>query len=129
MIKDLKDITARMELIEEGLSRLFDSCEELERVRRISSCLEEKNRSLERSLEEVKVFLSCIICKSVAQFPWLITNCCAVLMCKSCAERWIVVDSSCPHCRAVISIGDSLLVNDIKSVGELVSKLASSEDD
>lgn len=129
VIKELKDVTARIELIEEGLNRSLDIFEDLERVRRISSCLEDKNRSLERSLEEVKTFLSCIICKSVAQFPWLITSCCAVLMCKICAERWIVLDSTCPHCRAVISIDDSLLVNEIKSVSELVSKLVSSEDD
>lgn len=129
VIKDLKDVTTRIEMIEEGLNRSLDNYEEIERVRRISSCLEDKNRSLERSLDEVKTFLSCIICKSVAQFPWLITSCCAVLMCKTCAERWIVLDSSCPHCRAVISIDDSVLVNDIKSVSELVSKLASSDND
>lgn len=91
--------------------------------------MEDKNRSLERSLEEMKVFLSCITCKCVVQFPWLVTSCCAMLMCKRCAERWIVVDSSCPHCRAVISIDDSLLVNEIKSVGELIAKLVSTEND
>lgn len=81
VINELKDVTARIEVIEKGLNRSLDNYEEIERVRRISSCMEDKNRSLERSLDEVKTFLSCIICKSVAQFPWLITSCCAVLMC------------------------------------------------
>ena len=75
-------MTSRIEILEEDISRALDKHEEVERGRRILSCVEEKNRSLERSLENVKVHLSCIICKCVAKFPWLVTNCCAVLMCK-----------------------------------------------
>ena len=125
VIKELKIITSRVEAVEESLSQSLENYEELERVRRISTCLEEKNKSLERSLEELKKSFSCIICKSVAQFPWLITSCCALLMCKGCAERWILLESSCPHCRAVITVETSLVVNEVRSVGEFISKLGS----
>lgn len=94
-IKHLQEVTTRLEIVEEELSGFSDKQEEVERVRRILSCVEEKNRSLERSLEDIKVGLSCIICKSIAKFPWLVTNCCAVLMCKNCAERWLHLDNTC----------------------------------
>lgn len=71
VIKELKSITSRVEAVEESLSQSLENYEELERVRRISACLEEKNKSLERSLEELKKSFSCIICQSVSQFPWL----------------------------------------------------------
>ena len=80
-------------------------------------------RKKQKSLEEFRRSFTCIICKNVAQFPWLITSCCALLMCKGCAERWILLESSCPHCRAVISVESSLVVNEVRSVGECISKL------
>ena len=45
-IKELKLITSRVEAVEESLSQSLENFEELERVRRISTCLEEKNKSL-----------------------------------------------------------------------------------
>ena len=73
VIKDLKEVTSRIEILEEGLRRALDKHEEVERVRRILSCVEEKNRSLERSLENVKVHLSCIINAWLSFHGWSLT--------------------------------------------------------
>ena len=59
LIKNLQEVTTRLEIVEEELSGFSDKQEEVERVRRILSCVEQKNKSLERSLEDIKVGLSC----------------------------------------------------------------------
>ena len=129
MIKNLQEVTTRLEIVEEELSGFSDKQEEVERVRRILSCVEEKNRSLERSLEDIKVGLSCIICKSIAKFPWLITNCCTVLMCKNCAERWLHLDNTCPHCRADITIDSCSQTSEIRALSEIATLLSAPASD
>ena len=44
VIKELQVITSRVEAVEESLSQSFDNYEELERVRQISTCLQEKKQ-------------------------------------------------------------------------------------
>ena len=124
IVKNLQEVTTRLEIVEEELSGFSDKQEEVERVRRILSCVEDRNRSLERSLENIKVGLSCIICKSIAKFPWLVTNCCAVLMCKSCAERWLHLDNTCPHCRADVTVDSCSQTSEIRALGEIATLLS-----
>ena len=117
----LKDVTTRIEKIEANLSKSLEKHEELERVRRIVSCLEEDKQALQRSIEDLKIHLSCIICKNVAKFPWLVTQCCTVLMCKDCGEQWLRMESSCPHCRAVVDFNDCITVTRIRAIQEIIS--------
>lgn len=123
-INKLKDVTTRIEKIEASLSKSLEKHEELERVRRIVSCLEEEKQALQRSIEDIKIHLSCIICKTVAKFPWLMTQCCTVLMCKDCGEQWLRMESSCPHCRAIVELDDCITVTEIRAIQEIISSLS-----
>lgn len=124
----LKDVTTRIEKIEAGLSKSLEKQEELERVRRIVLCLEEEKRALERSIEAMKNHLNCIICKNLAKFPWLVSRCCTILMCQDCAEQWLRMESSCPHCRAEITMDTCTTINQIRAIEELISTLSPQED-
>lgn len=129
-VTKLKDVTAQIEKIEAGLSKSLEKQEELERVRRIVSCLEEEKRVLlERSVEAMKNHLNCIICKNPAKFPWLVSRCCTVLMCQDCAEHWLRMESSCPHCRAVMTTDTCTTIDQIRAIQELISTLSSPEED
>ena len=124
----LKDVTTRIEKIEAGLSKSLEKQEELERVRRIVLCLEEEKRALERSIEAMKNHLNCIICKNLAKFPWLVSRYCTILMCQDCAEQWLRMESSCPHCHAEITMDACTTINQIRAIEELISTLSPQED-
>ena len=71
-------------------------------------------------VDSVKERLSCIICKSVATFPWLITPCCKIINCKEYADRWLVIEESCPHCRANIQRRSCAEVPEIRPIQEFI---------
>lgn len=122
-VTKLKDVTARIEKIEANLSKSLDKQDELERVRRIVSCLEEEKQALERSIEAMRNHLNCIICKNPAKFAWLVSPCCTVLMCQDCAEHWLRMESTCPHCRAVMTSDTCTTINQIRAIQEFISTL------
>ena len=116
----------RLDLLEHGLNKTLESYEEKERLRRIITCMEKEKeeilnekRSLQVAIENVKDRMSCIICRSVASFPWLVTPCCKIISCKECADRWLFVEESCPHCRATVQCGSCAEVREIRPIQEL----------
>ena len=73
-------LKSRIDSLEQELSKTVEKYEEKERLRRIVSCLEKENseyqsekRSLQLIIDKIRESMSCIICKSVASFPWAIT--------------------------------------------------------
>ena len=117
----------RLDLLEHGLNKTLESYEEKEKLRRIITCMEKEKeeilnekRSLQVAIENVKDRMSCIICKSVASFPWLVTPCYKIISCKECADRWLLVEESCPHCRATVQRGSCAEVREIRPIQELI---------
>ena len=80
-------------------------------------------RTADRALEDLKECLTCIICKSVAQFPWIITPCCKVLACKECSNRWLNMDASCPHCRATVEPSGCTEVPEIRTMQDIITTM------
>lgn len=80
----------------------------------------DQNQALDNQLFEFKNCFSCIVCKCSAKFPWQITPCCHILMCANCANRWLMMEASCPHCRAVIAPGTCERVESLHGIGQLL---------
>ena len=123
-------LKSRIDSLEQELNKTVEKYEEKERLRRIVSCLEKENseylnekRSLQFIIDKVKENMSCIICKSMASFPWAITPCCKILNCKECVDRWLVVEESCPHCRAVLERSSCVEVAEIRPMQEIIKSL------
>ncbi len=57
-------------------------------------------------------------CKSLANFPWMVTPCCRIILC------WLDLGSSCPHCRASIESGTCSVVQQIQPLHTLISQLS-----
>ena len=84
---------------------------------------EDKAKTASHALEDVKACLSCIICKSVAPFPWIITPCCKILVCRECSNRWLQMEASCPHCRATVEFSSCIEVPEIRQMQEIITTL------
>ena len=117
-------LKSRIDSLEQELNKTVEKYEETERLRRIVSCLEKENseypsekRSLQFIIDKVKENMSCIICKSVASFPWAITPCYKILNCKEC---WLLVEETCPHCRAVLERSSLVEVAEIRPMQEII---------
>ena len=52
---------------------------------------------------------------------WLVTDCCAVLMCKEYVDRWLELDSTCPHCRDAVTVDSCSQIGEIRSIGEIIA--------
>ena len=70
----------------------------------------EGKRAIERSPDDFKNSLSCIVCKSLAKFPGQVTPCYHIILCSECGDRWLMMES-CPHCRSVVVPGSCLTVS------------------
>ena len=79
-----------------------------------------------------KTIFECLVCKSQTSFPAVVSPCCNVILgcevcgCEVCVAQWLEAQSTCPHCRASLTLQDCprtrllrcrALTNDI---GELV---------
>ena len=84
--------------------------------------LEADNRALSKCANDIKESLMCMICRNVADFPWMVTYCCGVVMCLSCLERWSTVQPTCLHCRAELSITSCQEVRCIRSLAQKISE-------
>ena len=58
----------------------------------------DEKHKIEECLANFKNSLSCIVCKSLAKFPWKLTPCCHIILCVDCGDRWLESDPTCPHC-------------------------------
>lgn len=75
-----------------------------------------ENCTLSQRESDLRASLNCLICKSVAKFPWRVTLCCSVLMCHVCFETWISMQPTCPHCRADLSLDSCEGVHSTRSL-------------
>ena len=118
--KSLKEVISRLE-------KCIDKSDDIQQLRHPISRLESEKgraegdaRSANRALEDMKECLTCIICKSVAPFPWIITPCCKIIICKEC-DRWLQMDASCPHCRATVKRATCIEMSEIRPMQELIT--------
>ena len=117
---NLSDMINKMDALEKAVKQAIDQREE---HKQSVSSLQSEKQSLERQLSDFKNGLSCIICKSLAKFPWQITPCCHILMCSTCGNRWMMVESSCPHCRSVVTPENCHSVAEVRPLNQLFSTL------
>ena len=110
------------------LEKCIDKVSDLQVLREQVSVLQGDKEKFEREaalmkqvIEELKDGLTCIICKSVASFPWILTPCCRIITCKECSDRWLEMDSSCPHCRAVVETSTCMKVPHIRAVEDIIN--------
>lgn len=65
----------------------------------------EKLKDIQSRLMEVRQCFECIVCKSPVSFPGIVSSCCKVMLgCEPCIAQWLASSSSCPQCRAVITM-------------------------
>ena len=102
--------------IEVELGHCSDIRESNVRLREQIAKLEAENCTMARSVADIKECLSCLVCKAVAAFPWQVTPCCLVLLCRECAETWFTLHQTCPHCRAGVNLGTCQEVRTIRSL-------------
>ena len=110
------------------LEKCIDKVSDLQELRTQISVLQGDKDKFEREaaqmkevVEELKEGLTCIICKSVASFPWVLTACCRIITCKECSDRWLEMDPSCPHCRAAVEASGRMEVPSIRAVEDIVN--------
>ena len=84
--KSMERVVNRMDAIEKSMKQSISQIEDVDRLKKSISALETSNaklsdekRPVERSLEEFKNSLSCIVCKCLAKFPWMVTPCCQLM--------------------------------------------------
>lgn len=98
-------LTIKLEAINQRLNNLeaeFKAQSEVVRLQEKIVQLEADNRTLSKSVSDVKECFNCIICQAVATFPWMVVLCCSVVMCRNCFQTWSALQPSCPHCRATL---------------------------
>ena len=110
------------------LEKCIDKVSDLQQLRSQISMLQGDKEKFEReaalmkqTIEDLKEGLTCIICKSVASFPWMLTPCCRIITCKECSDRWLEMDPSCPHCRATVEASSSMEVPPIRAVEAIIN--------
>ena len=116
-------LMSRMENLEKAMKQSLVHLKEQEKLKNTITSLEsEKARltegkwAVERSLDNFRNGLSCNVCKSLAKFPWQITPCCCIMLCLECSNRWLMMESSCPPCRAVVVPGNCITVGEIRPI-------------
>ena len=84
---NMSSLMSRMETLEKAMKQSLIYLEEQEKFRKTITSLEsekarltEGKRAIERSLDNFKNGLSCIVCKSLAKFPWQINPCCRIML-------------------------------------------------
>ena len=112
----LDAIGQRLQNIEAELILCSDVRQSEAQLREQVARMEAENRTMKRSVNDMKECLSCLVCKTVAAFPWKVTPCCSVLMCQECAERWFSLQQTCPHCRTEVNVGTCQEVRSIRSL-------------
>ena len=78
----------KLETIDQRLKNLeaeLSSHSEVVRLQEHIVKLEADNHTMSKCASDLK---ESIICQSVATFPWMVTLCCSVLMCRNCFDRW-----------------------------------------
>ena len=126
--KSMERVVNRLDAIEKSMKQSISQTEDVDRLKKSISALQTSNaklsdekRHVERSLEEFKNSLSCIVCKCLANFPWMVTPCCQLMLCGACGDRWLSMGSSCPRCRAFIEPGTCDIVQQIHCLHTLLS--------
>ena len=74
----------------------------------LKEAMNEKEKQLKATqnrLAELRQCFECLVCKSAATFPAIISPCCQVVIgCKSCIAQWLETNPACPHCRESITM-------------------------
>ena len=108
-------------LMETSLKASMREIEKVQQLKTDVSVLSAEVKRTESTLYSFKKALSCIVCKALATFPWKVTPCCRIIMCSGCVNRWLSIESSCPHCRASVESDSCQTVERIPSIGALIS--------
>ena len=91
----------------------------------------EKTKILRKSskhLNEIRQCFECLICKSIANFPALVSPCCSILLgCVACVEPWLTSSQQCPHCRDALTMQQCSQVPFIRNLSHALNE-GSSED-
>ena len=119
----LQDVVSRLEKCVERSGDIDQLRIQLASTQNEKEKAEEEAKTASHALEDVKACLSCIICKSVAPFPWIITPCCKILICRECSNRWLQMEASCPHCRAAVESSSCIEVPEIRQMQEIITTL------
>jgi hypothetical protein len=119
----LQDVVFRLEKCVERSGDIDQLRSQLSTTQNEKEKAEEEAKTASHALEDVKECLSCIICKSVAPFPWIITPCCKILTCRECSNRWLQMEASCPHCRATVEPSSCIEVPEIRQMQGMITTL------
>ena len=117
----LNDVCYRLEKCIDKVSDLQEFRTQISVLQGDKDKFEREAAQMKEVVEELKEGLTCIICKSVASFPWVLTACCRIITCKECSDRWLEMDPSCPHCRAAVEASGRMEVPSIRAVEDIVN--------
>lgn len=114
----------KLDTIDQRLKNLeaeFSSHTEVVRLQEQIAKLEADNHTMSKCVGDVKESFNCIICQTVANFPWMVTLCCSVLMCRNCFDTWSAMQPTCPHCRATLSSSTCQEVRCIRALEQQIA--------
>lgn len=85
----------------------------------------EKITSLERQLKMITDCFTCLVClKKVCVWPAVVSPCCKVIIgCEDCITKWLDGESTCPHCRALLTLDVLVKVPYIRTLADALGSV------
>ncbi len=79
----MNKVVDRMDAIEKAMKLSISQIESVDQLKKLlkQALNEEKRHEAARWQVEFKNSISCIVCKSLANFPWMVTPCCRIILC------------------------------------------------
>ena len=120
----VRDIIIKMEKRLEELEWHHSADNELEKGKSTMSNMQKELVKASAKLEAIGNNLKCIICKGYLSSASVILPCCSNFgCCQACLSQWLTESSTCPHCRAAITIDDTIVFPSTKQIPSIIETL------
>ena len=85
-------------------------------------------KAVQSRLTEVRQCFECLICKTQATFPAIVSPCCTIVIgCEGCVTQWLSTSSQCPHCRNTIALQECSKIPFIRNLADALGESSPSD--